>query len=144
MIHQSQLVVGKGSSRVIDRNRAARYTTVRVALVHRDAAELVFENLHGVEHRGGPIADTVVQASARGDQQRKAGAGLFAADADLTIFVERRAVSPCPVESCTSLRLTSRMLNKPTSHNLWKLFGEESLPLFCIRSAKNHGIPNQR
>src|SRR6516165_4358421 len=75
-------------------------------LVHRDAAELLFESLHGVEHCGGPIAETGVQTSAAGDQQRKAGAGLFVADADVTFFVERHAISPCLVESRISLRLT--------------------------------------
>src|SRR5712692_8983712 len=111
VVHQSQLIVGKGYPRVIDRNRAAGFTAVRVALVHRDAAELVFESLHGVEHCGGPIADAGVQAPAGGEQQREAGASLFVADADVAFFVERHAVSPCSVESRISSRLTSRVRN---------------------------------
>src|SRR5260370_26141471 len=77
VVHQSQLVVGKGSPRIINRDRAAGFTAVCLALVHRDASELVFQSLHGVEHRGGPIADTRVQAPAGADQQRTARASLF-------------------------------------------------------------------
>src|SRR5260370_25184873 len=58
VVHQSQLVVGKGSPRVIDRDRAAGFTAACVALVHRVAAGLLFESLHAVQHRGGPITDT--------------------------------------------------------------------------------------
>ena len=41
MVHQPQLVVGEGAPRVVDRDRAARFAAIRVALVHRDAAEVV-------------------------------------------------------------------------------------------------------
>jgi hypothetical protein len=51
------LVVGERAPWVVDRNRARGFTAVRIALVHRDAAEVGLENLHRVEHRVGPIAD---------------------------------------------------------------------------------------
>src|SRR5712691_733543 len=72
VIHQPELVVGEGSPRVVDRDRSAGLAAVRVALVHRNAAKFVLEFLHGVEHRGRPIADAGVQAPTGGDQKREA------------------------------------------------------------------------
>ena len=43
MVHQPELVVGEGVPRVVDRDRAGGLAAVGVALVHRDAAELVLE-----------------------------------------------------------------------------------------------------
>jgi len=71
VIHQPELVVGEGAPGVVDRNRAARFAAVGVALVHRDAAEIVFKLLHRVDHRGRPVADAGVQAPTGGDQQGK-------------------------------------------------------------------------
>ena len=79
----------KASHGVLGRHRAGRLAAIGVALVHRDAAEVVLERLHRVEHGGRPIADPRVQAAAGGDQQREAGAGLLVADADVAFFVER-------------------------------------------------------
>src|SRR5262249_55690516 len=62
---------------------------VGVALVHRDAAELVLEFFHRVEHRGRPIADAGVQAPAWGDQQREASASFLVTDADVALFIKR-------------------------------------------------------
>src|SRR6202043_660686 len=79
MVHQPQLVVGEGVPRVAGGDRAAGFAAIRVALVHRDAVEIVFESLHRVEDSGRPIADPGVQASAGGDQQWEAGPGLLVA-----------------------------------------------------------------
>src|SRR5260370_35692365 len=89
VVHQPQLVVGEGAPRVIDRDRAAGFAAIGVALVHRDAAEIVLEGLRGVKHCGGPIADPGVQAPAGGDQQREAGAGVLVADADVALLIKR-------------------------------------------------------
>ena len=89
MVHQPELVVGECVPRILDRNRTGRLAAIGVALVHRDAVEVVFEFLHRVEHCGRPIADPRVQAPAGGDQQRKAGAGLLVADADVAFLIER-------------------------------------------------------
>ena len=94
MIHQPELVVGERIPRVVDRHRAGRFAAIGVALVHGDAAEVVLEHLHRVEHRGRPVADAGVQAAARGDQQRKAGAGFLIADADVAFLIERHRRSP--------------------------------------------------
>src|SRR5207248_6087682 len=79
----------EGAPGVVDRDRAARFAAVGVALVHRDAAEIVLELLHRVDHRGRPVADTGVQAPTGGDQQWEAGASLLVADADVALVVER-------------------------------------------------------
>ena len=95
VVHQPELVVGEGIPRVAGRDRPGGFAAIRVALVHRDAAEIVFEGLRGIEHGSGPIADTGVQTAAGGDQQRETGAGFLVADADVAFFVERHGVSPC-------------------------------------------------
>ena len=41
VVHQPQPVVGEHISRVIDRHRTGRLAAIGVALVHRDAAEVV-------------------------------------------------------------------------------------------------------
>src|SRR5262249_1429472 len=56
-----------------------------------DAAEVVFEGLHRVEHRCRPVADAGVQAPAGGDEERETGAGLLVADADIALFMEWHA-----------------------------------------------------
>ena len=89
VIHQPKLVVGERIPRVIDRHRAGRFATVGVALVHRDAMEVVFKGLHRVEYGGRPIADPRVQAPAGGDQERETGAGLLVADADVALLIKR-------------------------------------------------------
>src|SRR3954451_5117824 len=57
VVHQAELVIGERAPRVTCRDGATGLTAVRVALIHRDAAELVLENLHRVENGGGPVAD---------------------------------------------------------------------------------------
>src|SRR5262249_20274944 len=89
VIYQPELVVGEGVPGVVDGDRAAGLAAVGVALVHRDAAEVLGELLHCVDHRGRPVADAGVQAPTGGDQQREAGARLLVADADVALFVER-------------------------------------------------------
>jgi hypothetical protein len=64
VVHQPELVVGEGAPRVIDRDRTGGLAAIRIALVHRDAAEIVLEGLRGVEHGSRPIADLGVQATA--------------------------------------------------------------------------------
>ena len=89
VIHEPELVVGEGAPGVVDRDRAAGLAAVGVALIHRDAAEVVRELLHRVDHRGRPVADAGVQAPTGGDQQREAGAGFLIANADVALFVKR-------------------------------------------------------
>ena len=57
VVHQSQLVVGEGSPRVVGRDRSDGLAALRVPLIHRNAAEVVLELLHRVEYLGRPIAD---------------------------------------------------------------------------------------
>src|SRR5262249_41138947 len=94
VVHQPQLVVGKSVPRVVDRDRAGGFAAGGIALVHGDAAEVALELLHRVDDSGLPIADPRVQAAARGDQQRKAGADLLVADADIAFFIEREGSLP--------------------------------------------------
>jgi hypothetical protein len=108
VVHQPQLVGGEGAPRVVDGDRPAGLAAVRVALVHRDAAEVVLELLHGIEHRGGPIADAGVQASTGGDQQREAGASLLVADADVALFIKRHGSLYFSLHSVAS-RVLSRI-----------------------------------
>src|SRR5260370_9232391 len=126
MVHQPQLVGGEGVPRVVDRNRAAGFAAVRVALVHRDAMEVVLEDLHRIEHGGRPIADPRVQAAAGGDQQWEAGAGLLVADANVASFVERHGNSSLPnmVPRMRASLSTARALRdvKPNPQNFPKLF----------------------
>src|SRR6516225_9882604 len=60
MVHHTELVVGEGVPRIVDRNRAGRVAVGGVALVHGDHAEVVLELLHDVDHRGWPDADARV------------------------------------------------------------------------------------
>src|SRR5260370_26014271 len=126
MVHQPQLVVGEGVPRVAGRDRAAGLAAVRVALVHRDAAEVVFEDLHRVEHCGRPIADPRVQAPAGGDQQRKTGANFLVADANVAFFVERHGNSSLPnvvTRMRASLSTACALRDvKPNPQNFPKLF----------------------
>src|SRR5262249_18342937 len=109
VIHQPELVVGKGAPGVVDRDRAARFAAVGVALVHRDAAEVVRELCHRVDHRGRPVADAGVQAPTRADQQREAGASLLVTDADIALVVERHgSLSLHSVGSADTRTATSR------------------------------------
>ena len=68
VVHQAKLVVGERAPRVLDLHRAARLSADSVALVHRDAAEVVFEHLHRVEDLVGPAAYHGVQSPAGRDQ----------------------------------------------------------------------------
>jgi len=88
VVHQPKLVVGEGAPGIIDRDRPSGLAAVGVALIHGDAAEVVLKNLHGVEHRGGPVADPRIQAAARRDEQREAAAGFLVANADVALLVE--------------------------------------------------------
>src|SRR5262245_18766786 len=57
VVHQPQLIVSEGVPRVVGRHRTGTLAAISVALVHCDAAEVVLEGLHCVEHGGRPIAD---------------------------------------------------------------------------------------
>jgi len=94
VVHQPQLVVGEGVPRILDRDRAARLAAIGIALVHRDAMEVVLELFHCVDHCGRPIADSRIEAAAGGDQQREAGSDLLVADTDVALLVKRHGVSP--------------------------------------------------
>src|ERR1700733_2135337 len=65
MVHQPQLIVGECVPWVSGGDWAAGLAAVRVALIHRDATELVLEYLHRVENRIGPVAYARVQGSAQ-------------------------------------------------------------------------------
>src|SRR5262249_463300 len=62
IVDQPQLVVGNDAPRVVDQDRAGGFATIGIALVHRDAPELVLELLRGVEHGGRPFGNTRIQA----------------------------------------------------------------------------------
>jgi hypothetical protein len=96
MVHQPELIVGERVPRVLGRNRISRLAAVGVALVHRDAMEIVLECLRRVEHRSRPVADLRVQAAAGSDQQREARACFLVADADVSFFVKRHGSSSYP------------------------------------------------
>ena len=49
MIHQLNMIVGRGISRPIDFRRARRLTTIGVAQIGRDHAKLVFELVKQIE-----------------------------------------------------------------------------------------------
>src|SRR5437773_1862516 len=89
VVHQPQLVIRKRAPGVARGNRSRGLAAVRVALIHRDAAEVVLERFHRVEHRGGPVAHPRVQAPAGRDEQREARANRLVADANVTLFIER-------------------------------------------------------
>ena len=89
MVHQPELVAGEGVPRIIDRHRTRRLAAIGIALVHRDAAKVVLELFHRVDNRGRPVADARIEAAARSDQQREAGAGLLVANANIALLEER-------------------------------------------------------
>ncbi len=89
MVHQPQLVVGVGVPGAVDLEGAAGLAGVGVAEVGADAPEVVPVALHGVEGRGGlPGGEGRVQASARDEEQGKAGADLLVVDPDGASLVE--------------------------------------------------------
>jgi hypothetical protein len=57
MVHQPELIVGEGVPHIVDRHRTRRLAAIDIALVHRDAAKVVLELFHRVDHRGRPVAD---------------------------------------------------------------------------------------
>ncbi|MGC2413095.1 MAG: hypothetical protein WA459_10420 [Stellaceae bacterium] len=57
MVHQPELVVGEGIPGVLGRHRPRRLAAVGVALVHRDAAEVVLEFFHRIDRGGRPHGD---------------------------------------------------------------------------------------
>src|SRR5213594_3247231 len=69
VVHQPQLVVREGAPGVAGGNRSRGFAAVRIALIHRNAAEVALERFHRVEHRGGPVAHAGVQAPAGSDEQ---------------------------------------------------------------------------
>src|SRR5262249_13785550 len=108
VIHQPELVVGERLPGVVDRHGAGGLATIGVALVHRDAAEVLRELLHRVDHRGRPITDAGVQAPTGGDQQREAGARLLVADADVALIIKRHGSLSLPcVVCCIRARIDS-------------------------------------
>src|SRR4029077_4540915 len=89
VVHQPQLVIREGAPGGAGRNRPRGFAAVRIALIHRDAAEVALERYHRIEDRGGPVAHAGVQAPAGSDEQWEARANRFVADADVTLFIER-------------------------------------------------------
>src|SRR5580700_3621179 len=94
MVHQPKLVIGEGVPRVVGRHRTRGLAAIGIALVHRDAAEVVLEFFHRVDYRGRPIADARIEAAARSDQQREAGAGLLVANTNVTLLIKRHRTPP--------------------------------------------------
>src|SRR6202043_33230 len=137
MVHQTQLVVGEGVPRVAGGDRAAGFAAIRVALVHRDAMEVVLEGIRGVEHGGRPIADAGVQAPTGGDQQREAGASLLVADADVALLVKRHGgFSLASVITRTWTSLSAACVpgdSMPNPQNFPKLFDSSVQPNFRHR-----------
>src|SRR3989449_4380882 len=135
VIHQSELVVGECLPGVVDRHGAGGLAAIGVALVHRDAAEVVRERLHRVDHRGWPVADAGVQAPTGGDQQREAGARLLIADADVALVVERHgSLSLSSVVLCGRSRLDE--LREPLESS--SRYGYAA-PLLCGYSCTRSG-----
>ena len=119
VVHQPELIVGEGVPRIVNRHRARRLAAIGVALVHRDAMEVVLEGLHRVEHGSRPIANLRVQAALGGDQQWEAGACLLVADANVTFFVERHgSFFLHSVMSADGIKHDHRDLASPLSGNL--------------------------
>ena len=87
MVHQAELVVGERAPGIVDRHRAGGLAARGVTLVHGDDAEVVLELLRNVDHRVRPDRDARVQAATGRGQQRKAGADLGVADADVALLV---------------------------------------------------------
>src|SRR5439155_5052630 len=101
VVHQPPLVVREGAPGVAGGNRPRGFAAVRIALIHRDAAEVALERFHRVEDRGGPVAHAGVQAPAGSDEQREARASHLVADAEVTLLIERhggllRHLTRCP------------------------------------------------
>src|SRR6185369_9176584 len=108
VVHQPQLVVREGAPGVAGGNRSRGLAAVRIALIHRDAAEIALERFHRVEHRGGPVAHARVQSPAGSDEQWEARANHLVANADVTLFIERhgsllRHLVRCPSSGGTSV-----------------------------------------
>src|SRR5436309_16104324 len=87
VVHQPQLVVREDAPGVAGRNRSRGLAAVRIALIHRDAAEVALEHFHRVEHRGRPVAHAGVQAPAGGDAQWEARANHLVAHADVSLLL---------------------------------------------------------
>src|ERR1019366_9166781 len=86
------------------------------ALVHRDAAELVLENLHRIEDGVGPVAHPGVQATSGHEEQRKATSGFLITDPDVTLLVKRHAL----------------VSQRPRQANLpWISFVQAGFPVKC-------------
>src|SRR2546428_12104993 len=113
VVHQPQLVVREGAPGVAGRNRSRGLAAVRIALIHRDAAEVALERFHRVEHRGRPVAHAGVQAPAGSDEQWEARANHLVADADVTLFIERHGSLLPTLTRCHSLwaLLASKILH---------------------------------
>jgi hypothetical protein len=65
-----------------------------LSLLTPDAAEVVLERLHRVEHRGRPVADARVQPPSGGHQKREAGACLLVAYTDIAFLIATPANPP--------------------------------------------------
>jgi hypothetical protein len=108
VVHQPELVVRERAPGIAAGNRSRGFAAVRIALIHLDAAEVVLERLHRVEHRGRPVAHPGVQAPSGGDQQREAGAGLLVTDPDVAPLVERHGSLPLQGVAWCARRVAGR------------------------------------
>ena len=92
MVHQAELVISESVPGVLGRDRAGRLAAIGVALIHRDAAEVVLELFHRIDRSGRPVADPRVQAAAGGHEKREAGADRLVADADIALLIRRHGI----------------------------------------------------
>ena len=94
VIHQTNLVLSETAPGIIDGERARTLAAIGIALVHGNAAEVVLESLHRVDHGARPIADARVQSTSRCHQQRKTAADLLVTNADVASLVMRHGTLP--------------------------------------------------
>jgi hypothetical protein len=88
VVHEPELVVSESVPRVFDRDRASGFAVGGVALVHGNDAEVGLELLHHIDDGVGPVGDSRVQAAARNDEEREAGADLLVTDVYAALLVE--------------------------------------------------------
>ena len=95
MVHQGELVVGEGVPGFLDLQWARRAATIGVAGVERDAAMGIGKLDKRIERSG--VAQHLyfaVQSATRNNEHRKAGARLFIANTNRTVFENRHDVPP--------------------------------------------------
>src|SRR5215472_7193351 len=137
VVHQPKLIVGKRIPRVIDWHWATGVSAIGIALVHRDAAEVVLERLHRVEHRSRPIADPRVQPATRGHQKREAGARLLIADADIAFLIEWHGSSSSASSGSPPTMRSQEPQGLARRRSLWVRLFDEFKAIYAAISSSN-------